>query len=290
MPDILLAVAAMLVVISAVQPLARRLMVSDAVLLALIGMLIGAGAAFVLRRGLAGDLDELVATFARFPVNSQVFLFVFLPALVFHGALSIDVRRLARDIAPVLLLAVVAVVATTAAIGFALPPIADQSLTVCLLLGAIVATTDPSAVIGVFRDIGADGRLTRLVEGESLLNDAAAIALFTLLLDAVTRRAAPEFGPAAAILAASFLGGAAVGHVLARLTLAAMPLLGGNRSAEVTLTLALPYLSYIVCDEFLDFSGVVSAAVAGLTVSAIGPSVLRPPGWRSASSASSWVA
>ena len=157
MPDILLAMAAMLVVVSAVQPLARRLLVSDAVLLALVGMLIGAGATFLLSRDLGGSLNEMAATFAHFPVNSQVFLFVFLPALVFHGALSLDVRRLARDIAPVLLLAVVAVVATTAAVGFALQPIAGQKLTVCLLLGAIVATTDPSAVIGVFGDIGADG-------------------------------------------------------------------------------------------------------------------------------------
>ncbi len=279
MPDILLATAAMLVVISAIQPLARRLGVSDAVLLALVGMLIGAGSAVLLHHGLGGGAGELAAAFAHFPVSSQVFLFVFLPALVFHGALSIDVRRLARDIAPVLLLAVVAVVATTAAIGFALQPIAGQSLTVCLLVGAIVATTDPSAVISVFRDIGADERLTRLVEGESLLNDAAAIALFTLLLAQLTHHATPAPGMAALFLAVSLLGGAAVGYALARLTLAAMPLLGGSRAAEVTLTMALPYLGYILGDEFLGVSGVVAAAAAGLTVSAIGPSVLRPPSW-----------
>ena len=279
MPDILLAMAAVLIIVSAIQPLARRLRVSDAVLLALVGMLIGAGSAVLLRHHLGGGLAVLAATFAHFPVNSQVFLFVFLPPLVFHGALSIDVRRLARDIAPVLMLAVVAVVATTAAIGFALQPISGQSLTVCLLLGAIVATTDPSAVIGVFRDIGADARLTRLVEGESLLNDAAAIALFTLLLAVLTQRAAPDLGSAALILAASLLGGAAVGYALARLALLAMPLLGGSRAAEVTLTLALPYLGYILCDEYIGVSGVVAAAAAGLTISAIGPSVLRPPGW-----------
>src|SRR3546814_21104452 len=55
-------------------------------------------------------------------------------------------------------------------------------LVVCLLFGAIVATTDPSAVIAMFRDLGAPARLTRLVEGESLLNDATAIAVFGALL------------------------------------------------------------------------------------------------------------
>ena len=51
------------------------------------------------------------------------------------------------------------------------------------MLGAIVATTDPVAVIAIFRDVGAPSRLIRLVEGESLLNDAAAIALFAVLLE-----------------------------------------------------------------------------------------------------------
>ncbi|CAH2601057.1 Sodium:proton antiporter [Rhodovastum atsumiense] len=279
MSNVLLAVAALLVVISAIQPLARRLMVSDAVLLALVGTLIGGGATFLLQTNLTTTFDEIAALFVHFPVNSQVFLYVFLPVLVFHGSLSIDVRRLARDTAPVLVLAVLAVVATTAAVGFALQPIAGQPLAVCLLLGAIVATTDPSAVISIFRDIGADGRLTRLVEGESLLNDAAAIALFTILLGAVTRQQEPDIATAAMLLATSFAGGAVIGHILARVMLTMMPLLGGNRAAEFTLTLALPYLSYIVCDEFLGFSGVVSAACAGLTVSAIGPSVLRPRSW-----------
>ena len=62
--------------------------------------------------------------------------------------------------------------------GFALWPIAEVPLVVCLLLGAVVATTDPAAVIAIFRDVGAPARLTRLVEGEALLNDAAAISLF----------------------------------------------------------------------------------------------------------------
>ncbi len=211
MPDTLLAVAAMLIIVSAIQPLARRLLLSDAVLLALVGILIGAGSAFVLRRGPTSELDKVAATFAFFPVNAQIFLTVFLPALVFDGALSIDVRRLARDTAPVLVLAVVAVVATAAAIGFALAPIAGQPLVVCLLLGAIVATTDPSAVIGIFRTIGADARLTRLVEGEALLNDATAIALFTLLLDEATRRAASDFSTVGLTLGALFIGGAVVG-------------------------------------------------------------------------------
>ncbi|MFT8243888.1 cation:proton antiporter [Roseomonas sp. BN140053] len=280
LPNTLLAIAALLLVVSAVQPLARRLMLSDTVLLAIGGILIGGGATLVLQSPFTTALDEAASTLINFPINADVFLFIFLPVLVFHGSLGIDVRRLARDAAPVLVLAVVAVLVTTAAIGFALQPIAGVPLLACLLLGSIVATTDPSAVVGVFRDIGADSRLTRLVEGESLLNDAAAISIFSLLLAQLTGQQAAGLGAGMVSLVLSFAGGLAVGFVLARAVLLAVPVLGGNRVAEMTLTLALPYLSYILAEEFLHASGVVAAAAAGLTVSAIGPSTFRPQSWQ----------
>ena len=74
-------------------------------------------------------------------------------------------------------LAILAVFAAAAAIGFGLS-LAGVPLFVGLLLGTIVATTDPAAVVAIFRDLGAPPRLSRLLEGESLLNDAAAIVLF----------------------------------------------------------------------------------------------------------------
>ena len=118
--------------------------------------------------------------------NSSTYILVFLPALLFQAALTIDVRRMMEDAAPILLLAVVAVFVATAVIGLALWPLAGVPLVVCLLLGSIVATTDPAAVVAIFRDIGAPARLVRLVEGESLLNDAAAIAIFYVLLEIIT--------------------------------------------------------------------------------------------------------
>lgn len=280
LPNVLLAIAGLLIVISAVQPLARRLALSETVLLALVGILIGVGSAFLIETKATDALDDVASTLLYFPIDAEGFLVIFLPILVFHGALTIEARRLARDAAPVLVLAVVAVVVTTAAIGFALYPIGGVSLVACLMLGAIVATTDPSAVVAVFREIGADGRLTRLVEGESLLNDAAAISIFTILLEQLTRHHGADFGHAALLLGTSFGGGLLIGFVLARLMLFAVPLLGGSRAAEMTLTLALPYVAYILCDEFLGYSGVVAAATAGLTLSAIGPSTFRPQSWR----------
>ena len=270
----------LLIVISAVQPLARRLAIADAVLLAIVGIMIGVGAAELLASPSINRLDGLARVLLNFPVSAETFLLVFLPILVFQGALTLEVRQLARDTVPVLVMAIVAVVVSTAVVGVALVPLSGQSLTVCLMLGAIVATTDPSAVVGIFRDLGATGRLTRLVEGEALLNDAAAIALFTLLLAAVASHSTPAPLEALRHFSAEFLGGLVVGAALARLALLMIPLLDESTAGEATLTLALPYLAYLLCDQFLGASGVVAAATSGLVINTYGPSTFRPASWR----------
>ena len=78
-----------------------------------------------------------------------------------------------------------------------------MDLVVCLLLGAVVSTTDPAAVIGIFRDVGAPKRLSILAEGESLLNDAVAIAAFGLFIGILVSRVDPECRPCPAPPAAS---------------------------------------------------------------------------------------
>lgn len=133
---------------------------------------------------------------------------------------------------------------------------------------------------GIFREIGAASRLTRLVEGEALLNDAAAIAIFSILLASVTSHRHIELGETVIDFLASFGGAIVVGVAVGRLTLLMIAGLGGSVAAEITLTLALPYVVYIICDEFLGFSGVVATAASGLTLSVYGPSTFRPQVWR----------
>src|SRR5262249_19519808 len=144
--------------------------------------------------GLAGSVDAAGELFAGLPVRSVTFIYVFLPLLVFEAGIVTDVRRTIDDAAAILLLAVIVTVFTMAVIGLARRPFARVRLAVCLLLGAIVATTDPAAVIAVFRDVGAPARLTRLVEGEALLNDAAAIVLFVVLLGMIVAGRQPAIG------------------------------------------------------------------------------------------------
>jgi Na+:H+ antiporter len=276
LPHVLFIVAGLLVLIGLLQPFAARLNLSHTVLMAALGVVIGIGAGFLLHTPLTNAFNEIASLILDFPITSSGFLYVFLPVLLFEAALTIDVRRLIEDAAPVLVLAVIAVLATTAAVGLALWPLAPVPLVACLLVAAIVATTDPAAVVAIFRDLGAPARLTRLVEGESLLNDATAIAIFTVLLDLLMTGQKVELGTAALIFLKSFLGGGLVGLIGGRAFMAVVPWLRDSRLAEMTLTLALPYLVYSLCEREFGVSGVTGVVVAGLVVNAQGRRRLAP--------------
>ena len=198
---------------------------------------------------------------------------------MFEAAITSDVRRMLEDAAPILTLAVVATLVTSAIVGLVLWPLAGMPLVVCLLLGAVVATTDPAAVIAVFRDVGAPARLTRLVEGEALLNDAAAIVLFVVLLGMIARGHEPDVLGGASEFVISFVGGAAVGALAGRALLQLIPWARDDRLAEATLTVAFAYLSFIVAERFFHVSGVVAVLSAGLIVSAFGRARITPENW-----------
>jgi len=272
--------AGFLVLASVVQPTAERLHLPYTVLLAIVGVAIGAVSSFLLYTPLTNVFDDIVRPVVDLPFNASIFLVVFLPLLLFHAALTIDLREIAPDWAPILTLAIVAVFAAAVAIGFSLSFAAGIPLTVALLVGAIVATTDPSAVVAIFRELGAPARLTRLLEGESLLNDAAAIVLFSVLVGMLTEGTRTDFAAGALHFAEAFLGGIVLGAAGGRIFGTVLPFLGGSRLAEVTLSVALPYIVYLLAEQLFDVSGVVAVVSAGLTAGAIGRVRLAPDNWR----------
>src|ERR1700727_2353281 len=254
-------------------------MLNIVLLLAVLGVAIGAVLFVLVHAPFSDRFGDYAGLFADLPVGAETFIYVFLPLLVFEGAITVDVRRMLEDAAPILMLAVFATIVCTAVVGFALWPIAGLPLVVCLLLGSVVATTDPAAVIAVFRDVGAVARLTRLVEGEALLNDAAAIVMFSVLLGEIVSGRQPDFFVGEEQFLLSFFGGAALGLLAGRALLQLIPWTRDDRLAEATLTVALPYLVFIVAEQLVHVSGVVAVLCAGLTVSAFGASRITPYSW-----------
>src|SRR5215469_6550834 len=275
------AVTALLGLVSLLLPLAQRFSIPYAVLLAVVGIAIGGITNLPPAYLPGGVVGDLLAWLRDFGLSAESLLYVFLPALLFEAALNVDVRQLSDEIATVLLLAVIGVIVCTLVVGFALWPIAPVGILACIVLGAIIATTDPVAVVAIFRDIGAPRRLSTLVQGESLFNDAAAIAIYSLTVSMLAgdRPATPLAGLISFLR--DFGGGLVTGYVAGWVITLIIPILRSSRLAEATLTIGFAYVIYIVCDHYLDVSGVVAVAAAALAVSAGGRRRLSPSNWES---------
>ncbi|TCP60880.1 sodium/proton antiporter (CPA1 family) [Rhodovulum bhavnagarense] len=273
-------VASLFVVIGLAEPLAGWLRLPYSVILAMLGMLIAAGAILLLRTEITDALNPAAEAILGLPIRSNVFLYVFLPTLLFQVTLGMNLRRMLDDWVPILVLAVVAVVVATMMVGYALAWVSPLPLVACLLIGAIVSTTDPSAVVSIFRSLSAPRRLARIIEGESLLNDAAAITLFGLFMGFVMLGVPdPSLGDALARFPLLIAGGALTGWVAARVAIWVMGLFERHELAQISISVALPYLAYIGAEQSLGASGVIAVVAAGLTLNLSGPGRLAPQAW-----------
>lgn len=224
-------------------------------------------------RLLGEQWPAVFGSFADYQVSPDVILFVFLPAIIFESAFNMDVRQLKNNLLPVLVLAVPGLMISTAIIGTLVWLATPFDLPAALLLGAILSATDPVAVIALFKHLGVPQRLTILVEGESLFNDATAIVAARILVGV----AAGGYVLTAETALAStfdfffvFLGGAFVGWVAAVIFGWLLGRVEGDTFIETSLTTILAYLSFVVAEHSFHVSGVMATVAAGLTMGSWG--------------------
>ena len=197
-------------------------------------------------------------------LTPDVILTLFLPALLFEGSLKIDFRHIRTDLLPLLLLANLGVLIATIVTGFVIYYATfGMSLIVALLFGSMVSATDPVSVLSIFKALDVDERLSVIVEGESLLNDGTAVALFQILLAAaVGKRVGLVQGTGQFVL--SVVGGAllglALGYFVSKLTKRI-----DDAEVEITFTTILAYGAFLLA-RHLHLSGVIATVVAGLVI------------------------
>lgn len=258
LPEWLLGASVLLAGAVALGLLARRVGVQLTVVLVVIGFVAGwIGDSLGFEAPLRGERFE------------EVVVFLFLPVLVFEAALGLSVRAFFRNLGPILILAVVALLVSAALVGVALNVALGIPLAAALLFGALISATDPVAVVAVFRELGVPERLLTIVEGESMLNDGVAIVLFSILLEAAL---GSSVSPGAGVLEflAVFFGGAGIGAALGLAVALLLPWLDRNLATAVSVALA--YGSFVLADDVLGFSGVMAAVAAGLVLAALSPS------------------
>ena len=201
----------------------------------------------------------------------DLIFYVFIPVLVFESAYSINKKLLQQHLVPVLFLAVVGLLltATLTAVGlyYGIAHAAGFPWIAALLTGAIVAATDPVAVMAQLTDKNVPGSLSVLLEGESLFNDAAAIVLFSLFLS-MALSLESEMTASAAVLefVKIFLGGVAVG-VAAGVMAGIATRLTSSAVSTGMITLVTAYGSYLLAESWFEVSGVMSTLVAAIIIS-----------------------
>lgn len=211
---------------------------------------------------------ETLSVLKKFQLTPDLVFFIFLPALIFESGLSLNARQLIKDLAPILTLAIPALLISTTLVGIGTWLLLDINFVVALLFGALISATDPVAVVALFKELGAPMRLNVLVEGESLFNDATAIVVFGILLTMVTQDSSMSMaatGSAIIEFLRVFLGGVFVGSVIGLIISELLFRLHSNISAVLTMSIVAAYSSFIIGEHVLHVSGVmatVSAAVA----------------------------
>ncbi|MEJ2653069.1 MAG: Na+/H+ antiporter [Gammaproteobacteria bacterium] len=201
-------------------------------------------------------------------LTKELLFSVFLPGLLFEAAFHIEFREFWRNRLTIASLAMPGVGAAVALTTVTLAPVVntlhlEQNFTwqYALVFGALIAATDPIAVVAVFRTLGVPRRLSVLLDGESLLNDGTAIVFFTLSLSLVIGAGVTGWQLTTDFLKIVGFGGligAAVGLGISQVIKQI-----DDAMIEITLTTIAAYGSFVMAEHFHS-SGVIAVVVAGV--------------------------
>jgi len=255
----LIMLSALLMAALILRPVADRIHLPFALLLVLSGF---AGSEILV--GLGYDTGLRADSF------HDLILYAFLPVLIFESAFKTSARALTRDLLTVLFVAIpvllLSVAITAALIYTGIGHESGFPWIAALLTGALLAATDPTAVMEQLQRLGVSQRLQVLLEGESLFNDTTAIVLFGIFLS-VALNPGHTVSPSEALLRFGLLsfGGAAVGLVIGLVFLLLLRVFS-DPIEQGLLTLVCAYSSFLAADQGLQLSGVMAVLVAGLVL------------------------
>ena len=214
----------------------------------------------------------------RFTLSPEVVLLAFLPPLLYAAAFATPWAMFRRNLRAILLLAIGLVLFTMAVVAWAAHEFVGLAWGPAFVLGAIVSPPDAVAATAIMARVRLPRATTSVIEGESLVNDAAALVAYRLAVAAVV---AGQFAPTQALLdfLVVGLGGVAIGllgalavvrlhHWLDRTGL-------GDTKIIIAMTLLTPFAVYLPA-EHLHVSGVLAAVTCGLWIGHRAKSVFAP--------------
>ena len=247
----------LLVAVLLLMTLARRVVIPYPILLVLGGLAL-----------------SFVPTVPVVPLDPDLVFLVFLPPVLWAAAYFTSLREFTANLRPILLLAVGLVVATTVAVAVvARLVMPGMPWPVAFALGAIVSPPDAVAATAIARRLRIPHRLVTILEGESLVNDAAALVLYRVSV-AAAMSGAFALGPALGQFALAALGGIAVGLLVGLVVRWALRFTEESL-AEIAITLLAPYAAWVLAER-VHVSGVLACVVGGLYLRRVFSSIVPP--------------
>ncbi len=216
-----------------------------------------------------GGIEQRAEDFIRSIDFNRTLMHGMLSFLLFAGALHVNLRDLAAQKWIVGSLATVGTVASTFLVGTLFWYLSrglgfEIGYTYCLLFGALISPTDPIAVLGILKSVGAPKSLELKITGESLFNDGIGVVIFIVLLELATGGQEPSAEHIALLFAEEALGGIIFGLVLGGIAYWMLSKVD-NYSVEILITLAVVMGGYSLAVA-IHTSGPIAMVVAGLVI------------------------
>jgi Na+/H+ antiporter len=254
--DLQIVIAALFVSAAGLNALANWLQVPYPVTLVLGGLGIG-----------------LIPGMPNIELDPDLVLLVFLPPLLYASAFFFDLRALRSDARVIALQSIGLTLATAVVVALVAHHVMSLPWAVSFALGAIVSPTDPAAATAIMRRVGAPRRMVNVLEGESLINDAAALVTYKVAVAAAigegvsaSHTALQFLGDAAGGIAIGLVVGWVIAEVRKRVT---------DVNTELTISLFSAYGAFVPADQ-LGVSGVLAVVACGLVLGFRAPEIASP--------------
>lgn len=218
---------------------------------------------------LLGSILAALGIYLEF--NSDLFLVLFIPPLLFADGRKTSVKDFVHNVREIVGLALVLVVISIVALGYLLHwMLPDISMPAVFALAAVLSPTDAVALSGIVGKGRIEKEKMEIIEGEALMNDASGLVCLKFALTAI---AAGAFEFNLLQISISFfvvaLGGLAVGVIFtwlyARILRKINQLTNNDPAIQIVLLFLLPFAAYIIAEE-CHCSGILAAVSAGMTV------------------------
>lgn len=236
---------------------------------------------------------ELFSFITSFQLNPELLFFVFLPVLIFESAYNMNIRKMAESVWSISFLSIVSLAVSALVIafgmfyglkliGFEIPII------VALLFGALISSTDPVAVLALFKEYGAPRRLALIFEGESLFNDGTSLAAFLIILSVLAHgfEGVASIAEGVFMFSTMMIGGVGMGLLMGVLFAKLIELVNDNENVEITLTMLVAHFTFILTEiisshlvifgQEIKFSSIIATVIASVVIGNYGRHKISP--------------